>query len=62
MINFLWMLYIALMLFATVSTIIDIVDVRASDNKYIFNDKDYFIPGIVITCLLWASFIVYYLN
>lgn len=50
------------MLFATVSTIIDIVDVRASDNKYIFNDKDYFIPGIVITCLLWASFIVYYLN
>ena len=47
MINFLWMLYIALMLFATVSTIIDIVDVRASDNKYIFNDKDYFIPELL---------------
>lgn len=58
MINFLWMLYIALMLFSTVITIICLVEDK-------LNDKD--VEGVVtfiilLTCLMWAGFIVYYLN
>lgn len=59
MINFLWMLYIAVMLFATVLSIMDIIDSKSPSFKDTFSSV---LITIIITCLIWAVFIVYYLN
>lgn len=57
MINFLWMLYIALMLFSTVVSTLGIIEERESNRS----------PAslaivLVFTCLMWGGFVVYYLN
>jgi hypothetical protein len=58
MINLLWMLYIALMLFSTVITGICLVDGKHKDD----NDEGVITFIILFTCVMWAGFIVYYLN
>lgn len=57
MITFLWMLYIALMLFSTVVSMLGMIEERDSHRS-----SSSLVIVIIFTCLVWAGFIVYYLN
>ena len=57
MINFLWMLYIALLLFSTVVSILGMIEEKESHRS-----SASLAIVLVFTCLLWGGFIVYYLN
>ncbi len=57
MITFLWMLYIALMLFSTVIAMLGIIEETTRQDS-----SDSLVFVIIFTCLMWAGFIVYYLN
>ena len=54
--NISWMLYVALMLYSTVLSILAIVEERES-HRISFP----LAIIIVFTCILWSGFIVYYL-
>ena len=57
MITFLWMLYIALMLFAAVVSILGMIEERESHRS-----SASLAIILIFTCLMGAGFIVYYLN
>ena len=57
MITFLWMLYIALMLFGTIVSVLGMIEERESHRS-----SASLAIILIFTCLMWAAFIVYYLN
>lgn len=57
MITFLWMLYIALMLFGTIVSVLGMIEERESHRS-----SASLAIILIFTCLMWAGFIVYYLN
>jgi len=57
MINLFWLMYIVLMLYISIVSIVIIVDERNS-----YYNRTSLTVVIIFTCLLWAGFIVYYLN
>ena len=57
--NLFWMLYITLMLFSTILCLFRLIEILIKKDAEVDSFTTY---NVILICLMWACYIVYFLN
>jgi hypothetical protein len=57
--NLFWMLYITLMLFSTIACFFRLIEILIEKDSEV---DSFTIYNVILICLMWAGYIVYFLN